>query len=140
MSTGKVRSVEALIYWNLDLLQLVHDTVEDAQDPRVPLSMLRILQKVSVLDPTCGSGAFLFSALNIIEALYDACLSRMDEFVAETQRGQTAIDESTLSVFRSELARVKEHPSRRYSVLKSSIVANLYGVDIMEEAVEICKL
>ena len=33
-----------------------------------------------------------------------------------------------------------QHPNRRYFILKSIIVNNLYGVDIMEEAVEICKL
>jgi hypothetical protein len=35
---------------------------------------------------------------------------------------------------------VEKHPNRRYFILKSIIVNNLYGVDIMEEAVEICKL
>jgi hypothetical protein len=37
-------------------------------------------------------------------------------------------------------AEVDKHPNRRYFILKSIIVNNLYGVDIMEEAVEICKL
>jgi len=32
------------------------------------------------------------------------------------------------------------HPSPRYFVLKSIMLNNLYGVDIMEEATEICKL
>ena len=32
------------------------------------------------------------------------------------------------------------HPNRRYFILKSIILNNLFGVDIMEEAVEICKL
>lgn len=36
--------------------------------------------------------------------------------------------------------RVEGHPNCRYFILKSIIVNNLYGVDIMEEAVEICKL
>jgi hypothetical protein len=35
---------------------------------------------------------------------------------------------------------VDAHPNRRYFVLKSIILNNLYAVDIMEEAVEICKL
>jgi hypothetical protein len=35
---------------------------------------------------------------------------------------------------------VAAHPNRRYFVLKSIILNNLFGVDIMEEAVEICKL
>src|SRR4029077_3865754 len=38
------------------------------------------------------------------------------------------------------LAEVEKHPNRTYFILKSIIVNNLYGVDIMEEAVEICKL
>jgi len=42
--------------------------------------------------------------------------------------------------FRAILARVEQHPNRRYFILKSIIINNLYGVDIMEEATEICKL
>ncbi len=38
------------------------------------------------------------------------------------------------------MKRVEDHPNHRYFILKSIIVNNLYGVDIMEEAVEICKL
>jgi hypothetical protein len=38
------------------------------------------------------------------------------------------------------LKRVREHPNPRYFIFKSIIVNNLYGVDIMEEAIEICKL
>ncbi|MCY7275447.1 MAG: hypothetical protein LH702_17335 [Phormidesmis sp. CAN_BIN44] len=33
-----------------------------------------------------------------------------------------------------------KHPNPRYFVLKSIMLNNLYGVDIMEEATEICKL
>ena len=42
--------------------------------------------------------------------------------------------------FRQILKQVESHPSERYFILKSIIINNLYGVDIMEEAVEICKL
>jgi hypothetical protein len=42
--------------------------------------------------------------------------------------------------FRSVLDRITKHPNRRYFIYKSIIVNNLFGVDIMEEAVEICKL
>ena len=38
------------------------------------------------------------------------------------------------------LNQVGKHPSERYFILKSIVLNNLYGVDIMEEAVEICKL
>jgi len=38
------------------------------------------------------------------------------------------------------LERIGQHPNRDYFIFKSIIVNNLFGVDIMEEAVEICKL
>ena len=44
------------------------------------------------------------------------------------------------SDFRRILEQTQGHPNRRYFILKSIIIGNLFGVDIMEEAVEICKL
>ena len=45
-----------------------------------------------------------------------------------------------VSDFKKELERVSGHPNRKYFVFKSIIVNNLFGADIMEEAIEICKL
>jgi hypothetical protein len=45
-----------------------------------------------------------------------------------------------LADFRLVLDQIGKHPSRRYFVLKTIIIQNLYGVDIMKEAVEICKV
>src|ERR1700730_115365 len=44
------------------------------------------------------------------------------------------------SDFRAALDRVAAHPNRRYFILKNIILNNLFGVDILEEAAEICKL
>ena len=38
------------------------------------------------------------------------------------------------------LDQIERHPNRPYFIYKSIILDNLYGVDIMDEAVEICKL
>ena len=38
------------------------------------------------------------------------------------------------------LTQVGKHPNQEYYALKSIVLNNLYGVDIMDEAVEICKL
>ncbi len=46
----------------------------------------------------------------------------------------------TFEDFKATLAKVGAHPNARYFTLKSIILNNLFGVDIMEEAVEICKL
>jgi hypothetical protein len=99
----------------------------------------KAINRVTVLDPTCGSGAFLFAALNILEPLYEACLERMEGFVAELERTGGGHPQR-YSDFREVMERIDQHPNRRYFVLKSIIVNNLFGVDIMEEAVEICKL
>jgi hypothetical protein len=45
-----------------------------------------------------------------------------------------------LAVFTEILNRVDSHPNRNYFILKSILANNLYGVDILEEAVEICRL
>lgn len=42
--------------------------------------------------------------------------------------------------FEDILKQVARHYSRQYFILKSIIINNLYGVDIMHEAIEICKL
>ena len=44
------------------------------------------------------------------------------------------------SDFKKVLDQLVKHPNERYFILKSIIINNLFGVDIMEEAVEICKL
>jgi len=92
------------------------------------------ITNISILDPTCGSGAFLFAALEILEPLYTTCLKKMQEFL------DTRTDHKSLEFFQRILDQVKRHPNRRYYVLKSIVINNLYGVDIIEEAVEICKL
>jgi len=88
--------------------------------------------------PTCGSGAFLFAALRILETLYSDCLERMERFVEDLQ-GKKHHPEQ-FSDFKRVLEQIGKHPNERYFILKSIIINNLYGVDIMEEAVEICKL
>ena len=80
------------------------------------------------------------SRLNILEPLYDACLGRMQAFLDELDRSGEKVSLKKYEDFRKTLAQIGQHPNLRYFILKSIIINNLYGVDIMEEAVEICKL
>jgi len=119
-----------LITYNLDIRRFAEDWAHGIKDPfTLWVFYFHCLTKVTVLDPAVGSGAFLFAALNMLEPLYEICLDKMQEL-----GGPKYPD------FTDELARVSQHPNRKYFVLKSIIVNNLFGVDIMEEAVEICKL
>ena len=125
---------EDLITLNLDLRQLAQDLIETCESPTLLLAIYRELESLTVLDPTCGSGAFLFAALSILEPLYEATLDRMAAFLLDADAAEEH-DE-----FAAITERVARHPNRTFFVLKSIVVNNLYGVDIMEEAVEICKL
>jgi hypothetical protein len=71
------------------------------------------LKKIRIVDPACGSGAFLIEAFDQLHAALDAANGRLEEL-----RGQR------------ELFDLDEQ------LLKN----NLYGVDLNREAVEICRL
>jgi hypothetical protein len=135
---GEVRSINDLITYNLDIQQFAQDVIENCEGPELLRAFWRAINQVTVLDPTCGSGAFLFAALNILEPLYEACLGRMEAFVAELAHGDH--HPHKYRDFREVLEQMERHPNRSYFVLKSIVVNNLYGVDIMAEAVEIAKL
>jgi len=140
LAAGEVREVSDLITLNLDIRQFAQDAVESCEGPDLLRAFWHAIEKVTILDPTCGSGAFLFAALNILEPLYEACLDRMEAFVGDLERSGEKHRPEKFSDFPKVLANVAAHPNRRYFIFKSIILNNLFGVDIMEEAVEICKL
>jgi hypothetical protein len=135
-----VTSANDLITLNLDIRQFAQDVIETCEGPDLLVAIWRAIQDLAALDPTCGSGAFLFAVLNLLEPLYEACLDRMQLFLAEWGEAGRRQHPNYGKLFADTLARVDQHPNRRHFVLKSIMVNNLYGVDIMEEAVEICKL
>ena len=137
---GEVREVNDFITLNLDLRQFAQDVIESCEGPDLLMALWNAITTITVLDPTGGSGAFIFAALNILEPLYEGCLDRMEAFLAEWGANGRKAHPNYHKKFTEVLVRVVAHPNRRYFVLKSIILNNLYAVDIMEEAVEICKL
>ena len=170
LAAGEVTQINDLITYNLDIRQFAQDVITSCESSDLLKAFYQAIEQVSVLDPTCGSGAFLFAALNILEPLYTACLERMQGFVDEddlrlsphpltpspkggeggqetpaplSRSGRGAGGEGLkprYEYFRKVLVEMAKHPNPRYFVLKSIMLNNLYGVDIMEEATEICKL
>ena len=140
LANGEIRDINDFITYNLNIRQFAHDVIENSEGPELLRAFYHAIEKVTVLDPTCGSGAFLFAALNILEPLYEACLDRMEVFLNELERSGEKHRPEKYSDFRKILNQIEKHPDRRYFILKSVVINNLYGVDIMEEAIEICKL
>ena len=140
LAAGEVREVNDFITLNLDLRQYAQDVIQNCEGPDLLMAFWQSITTITVLDPTGGSGAFIFAALNMLDPLYEACLERMEVFLSEWGEHGKKAQPNYHKKFTEVLARVDAHPNRRYFVLKSIILNNLYAVDIMVEAVEICKL
>lgn len=130
INRGEITSINDFITYNLDIRTFASDLIANG-DSRFVGWFYHALQKITILDPTCGSGAFLFAAMNILEPLYEICIDRMQEFNREKP-----------AKFKEELAEItdKYRSNIQYFIFKSIILRNLYGVDIMVEATEIAKL
>ena len=89
-----------------------------------------VLRSLTVCDPTVGSGAFLFAALEVLDPLYEAVLGRAAELHDNHSDNEPA----------DCLVEARCHSSERYWMLKTLCLNNLYGVDLMDEAPEIAKL
>lgn len=131
ISKGDIHEVNDFITYNLDIRRFTQDLLERTDNHLLVAHFYHALQQVTILDPTCGSGAFLFAALNILEPLYETCIARMEEF-----------NQQNPHLFKDELGEIKAkyRSNIQYFIYKSIILRNLYGVDIMAEAVEIAKL
>ncbi|MCY4630301.1 MAG: Eco57I restriction-modification methylase domain-containing protein [bacterium] len=121
-------SIDDAITENLDLPGLLSDYLSQLRDAGECQRAFEVLSSLTVCDPTVGSGAFLFAALDVLEPLYGTLLARAEELDA---RGQPAPD---------FYAEARRHPNEQYWALKTVCLHSLYGVDIMAEAPEVAKL
>ena len=107
---GKVHQINDLITLNLDIRKFAHDVILDCEDPELLRALWKAIRDISVLDPACGSGAFLFAALSVLEPLYDACLERMEAFVAELDHSDSTHSPAKFSDFQKYLSEVERQP------------------------------
>lgn len=131
IKNGEITQINDFITYNLDIRSFVSDLLATTDQHRFVGNFYHALQKITILDPTCGSGAFLFAAMNILEPLYEVCIDRMMEW-----------NQQNPNLFKEEISEIKNRyrSNIQYFIYKSIILRNLYGVDIMHEATEIAKL
>jgi len=119
---------------NADLSLCLEDVIQQSS-PEELWQVWSTLNSLTVLDPTCGSGAFLFAALRVLQPLFEAVIGRM-----EAELGRDDLEPGVRRQFAAVIERQSEHANPSYFIVKCILLNNLYGVDLMEEAVEICKL
>jgi hypothetical protein len=119
-------SVDDLVTQNVDLADFAAGAFARCDEPRALRAAWDALQEITVLDPTCGCGEFLVAALRVLETLYTACLERL--------RALPGGDPPAV------LTGTQHHPTPRSLVRAAILRQNLYGLDVMPEAVEITRM
>ena len=107
---GNIHTMHDLITYNLNISQFAEDVLEYCKEPGMLQAFHECLTQIKILDPTCGSGAFLLAALTVLEPLYRICMKRLQKL------------------------------DKRSAIIASIIANNLYGMDIMREATQVCKM
>ena len=136
IENDELREINDFITYNLDITQFAQDCIYNYEGSDFINSFYKAIKEIKILDPTCGSGAFLFAALNILEPLYQVCIKRMSDFIEEEDKRSG----KRFPQFRAVVDEIEKHPSQKYYIFKNIILNNLYGVDIMKEAAETAKL
>ena len=154
MLAGEIVCINDLITHNLNIRRFARDVIEYCNEPDLFRAFYESIERITILDPTCGSGAFLLAALNVLEPLYEACLDRMSQTTTikgnhighsapplGDRKGSPLQDTPAQFLSYNNGTRCEiAYRSRRFFIVKSIIVNNLYGVDNVKEAIEICKL
>jgi len=89
-----------------------------------------ILKDMSVLDPAVGSGAFLLAVQEVLLDTYLSCIEHFQSIEPFERTGRV----------QNELEEIEANGSPTLFAKHEIILNNLYGVDIDQGAVEICKL
>jgi hypothetical protein len=130
-----LQSGDDLITYRFNLSPLLQDLINQLEQPAHLMACYNLLSTITILDPTCGSGAFLLAALARLEPLYAACLERI--ITSTTQAWQHT--PLLLAQKQALLSQMEQYVNQRHFILTTILQHNLYGVDIMHEAIDICK-
>ncbi|MBI4748882.1 MAG: hypothetical protein HY774_10370 [Acidobacteria bacterium] len=137
LETGAIHDINQLITENLNLHQFAVDAIEHCPTPGFLFAFWKALERLTILDPTCGAGDFLLAALKTLAPLYTACFSRMQTFLAHLPPPGQSTDFEYFSHFALVQKVAECFPSQPYFVLFSIVTRNLFGVDILEDATEV---
>ncbi len=147
LRAGEIHTIDDLITCNLDITRFMQDAIAHCIQPALLLILYREMEQMSILDPTCGSGAFLLAAVNTLAPLYTDCLQRLQS-ITDNDTHPSSSNTPQHACFNNEeqdsyysiLKKVEMYPTRNHFVLTTIISNNLYGVDIMKEATDLCRL
>lgn len=141
LANGDITSINDLITNNLDIRQYAQDVIDNCESADLLRAIYFTIAgrmehvgrnhkaqlPLSVLDPTCGSGAFLFAALNVLQPLYEACLTKMEQLIAEADQALpiTIEDEMAALIELGESNTLEFKSTARFDVKKSKSIEQM---------------
>lgn len=128
LESGSLGEIDDLVTNNLNSQLLLEDCILTLDNDSDLQKFWTALTGLSVLDPTCGSGAFLFAALEILEDVYARSLEAAEELPENSIFAKSILEDAS------------SHPNRRYYIRKKAALVNLFGTDLMPDAIETAKL
>jgi hypothetical protein len=114
---------------------LAHEVdAETIEQDHIETLYFDVLKEIRLLDPAVGSGAFLLAAQEVLMDVYIQCI---EYFRAQEENQPWELTNN----IKNELDAIRKTSGNETLYAKRNIIiSNLYGVDIDEGAVEICKL
>ncbi len=116
-------SREFLISNPIDIVKICHDLIHDLDENELQ-ALWKKVSELKILDPTCGSGAFLFSGMQLLESIY-LQIHHQAEILEHKP------------TFYKELSL---HKNIKYYIAKKIALENLFGVDLMQEGIDVANL
>jgi Eco57I restriction-modification methylase len=143
LRTGSIHCIGDLITNNLDLQRFTLDILVTYQQVHFLVVFFEQLEQLTILDPTCGSGAFLVAALQLLQPIYTHCLEYICTLIStsDAQLDETlSTHHATYKAGQALLKRIEKYPTHQQYILTTILIYNLYGVDLAPEAINICQL
>lgn len=119
-----------------DALKWLSKELEGIVDADHLISIWQGIHSIRVLDPTCGAGAFLVSAFQLLHG----SVLRIVERLAGVLDGDIPprIEESSFASLRALLLAASQ--TRSTMIAENVVAGNLFGVDLLPEATEVCRM
>jgi hypothetical protein len=114
---------------NLDVLRICFEAIKKLDNSDLD-TLWQSIRGIRIIDPTCGSGAFLIAVMDSLESFTESIINRATELIGI---GLKVNSELTSYVSKDSAARTAD-------IRRHMIVNNIYGADLAEEAVEIARL
>jgi len=118
----------------------LYDFFEKNDQEECYIFLFEKLSTIKILDPTCGSGHFLETAIEVLVKIYEQMYKKISENNFSNEKFTLLIIDDSGVIKNEKILKLKESDSRILKIKFFIIISmNIYGVDILPNAIKIAK-